>query len=59
MLKTLWYYFFYIITSNKVDLENTKFEYQKLYKKPLADDICCELTGEYRKLIRKLIQGNR
>ena len=51
--------FFYIITSNKVDLENTKFEYQKLYKKPLADDICCELTGEYRKLIRKLIQGNR
>lgn len=46
------------VSRSEVDLEDIKDEFQKLYSKELAKVVESETSGDYKKALIKLINGN-
>jgi hypothetical protein len=55
----LTYFFLLNVLCFKIDLEQSKDEYQKLFKKSMVDSVGTDISGDYKKIIVKLIKGNR
>ncbi|MFH4984045.1 hypothetical protein AB6A40_010754 [Gnathostoma spinigerum] len=47
-----------IVSRSEVDLKSIKHEYESLYETPLVDAIKSECSGDYRKALVAIVEGN-